>query len=477
MTETSIEKGIKRNFSEEEWEATPESVKDDFINLERYVLKLFERKKQLEERIDELEVKAKKNSRNSSKPPSSDNPFDRPPRDNDKKPKGKSGAKAGHPGHRQKLMKPTETVSILPQECECGNKEFDEIKPFYTHQEIELPKIKMEVTHFILHQGQCSSCAKTIKTTIYPQHRSGYGPRLSALIGETSGIEGNSRSTVKEFCSSVLDFHISLGAIGKVIYRVSEAIKPHYEAIAKVARKSEVNGIDETSWFKNGTLMWLWAMVNSRVAFFMIHKRRSKEAFLALIGDWKGILISDGYGVYQKWINLRQTCLAHLIRIATDLSERLNPDIQSFGEKALLLLQSLCNMAKVKPSEEQWNDFYAKLIDLIFDNHHRKDDAGKLARRLLKELDSLWVFLEVAGVEPTNNNTERGLRFAVLWRKRSQGTRADKGDRWVERILSLKQTARLRGISSFNILTDAMNCYFKEQQPDLSWIYLNNPKS
>jgi transposase len=274
-----------------------------------------------------------------------------------------------------------------------------------------------------------------------------------------------------------LDFHISLGAIGKVIYRVSEAIKPHYEAIAKVARKSEVNGIDETSWFKNGTLMWLWAMVNSRVAFFMIHKRRSKEAFLALIGDWKGILISDGYGVYQKWINLRQTCLAHLIRIATDLSERLNPDIQSFGEKALLLLQSLCNMAKVKPSEEQWNDFYAKLIDLIFDNHHRKDDAGKLARRLLKELDSLWVFLEVAGVEPTNNNTERGLRFAVLWRKRSQGTRADKGDRWVERILSLKQTARLRGISSFNILTDAMNCYFKEQQPDLSWIYLNNPKS
>lgn len=78
----------------------------------------------------------------------------------------------------------------------------------------------------------------------------------------------------------------------------------------------------------------------------------------------------------------------------------------------------------------------------------------KLVRRLLRELDSLWLFLAVAGpvrcllshraaVDPTNNRAERVLRFGVLWRKRSQGTRVDKRDRWVERILSLRQTARL----------------------------------
>ena len=62
------------------------------------------------------------------------------------------------------------------------------------------------------------------------------------------------------------------------------------------------------------------------------------------------------------------------------------------------------------------------------------------------------------------------IRYAVLWRKRSLGTQSEKGNRWVERILSLRQTCRLNGKSSFEVLVDAMNCYFKGQQPDLSWI-------
>ncbi len=71
------------------------------------------------------------------------------------------------------------------------------------------------------------------------------------------------------------------------------------------------------------------------------------------------------------------------------------------------------------------------------------DDAGRFARRLLREMDSLWVFLAHHGVEPTNNRAERALRCGVLWRKRSLGTASDKGNRWVERILSLKETCRL----------------------------------
>ena len=62
-------------------------------------------------------------------------------------------------------------------------------------------------------------------------------------------------------------------------------------------------------------------------------------------------------------------------------------------------------MAHAPPDEKTWNEFYIQLIDLIFDNIKRRNDAGKLARRLLREIDSLWVFLEVAGVEPTNNRS------------------------------------------------------------------------
>jgi len=460
---------LKRNFSDSDWAATPDAVKEDFIRLEKTDILLLKKIKELEEELHQLKMRVNKDSTNSDKPPSSDNPYK--PRPEKKNKKGRPGAKAGHRGHRQKLITPTEEIPLFPEVCQCGGNQFENNRPFYTHQEIELPEIQMGVTHFILHEGDCVDCGKTVKATLPKEHRTGYGPRLSSLIGDITGIQGNSRTTVQEFCRSVLKFEISLGTIQKVIDRISEAIEPHYQAIANRARKSDINGIDETPWKKNGILMYLWAMVNPKVAFFKIHKQRSKKAFLALIEDWKGILISDGYPVYQKWVNLRQTCLAHLIRTAKGLAEHPKRDIREFGENALEKLQQLCSMAKNKPNEKQWNDFYSGFIDLVCDNCTRHyDEAGQFARRLLKELDSLWVFLEVAGVEPTNNATERSLRFGVIWRKRSHGTRGEKGNRWVERILSLRQTACLRNLSCFDILVNAMNAYFKEQKPDLSWI-------
>jgi transposase len=73
-------------------------------------------------------------------------------------------------------------------------------------------------------------------------------------------------------------------------------------------------------------------------------------------------------------------------------------------------------------------------------------------------------------VSPTNNHAERMIRFGVLWRKCSQGTSSDKGNRWVERILTLRQTCRLRSLKTYPILVDAVRCYFKEQEPNLSWV-------
>jgi hypothetical protein len=85
-------------------------------------------------------------------------------------------------------------------------------------------------------------------------------------------------------------------------------------------------------------------------------------------------------------------------------------------------------------------------------------------------MDSLWVFLAQHGVEPTNNRAERALRCGVLWRKRSLGTASDKGNRWVERILSLKETCRLHARATYAVLVDAVSSFFYGQQPALSWI-------
>ena len=103
----------------------------------------------------------------------------------------------------------------------------------------------------------------------------------------------------------------------------------------------------------------------------------------------------------------------------------------------------------------------------------RSHSMRRLIDAIAGELESLWVFLDEKGVEPTNNRAERALRFAVLWRKRSNGTQSNKGNRWVERMLSLKQTCRMKSLPVFPILVNAINAYFKEQMPDLQWVFVN----
>jgi transposase len=229
-------------------------------------------------------------------------------------------------------------------------------------------------------------------------------------------------SAVQTFCASVLQVPLSLEAIQKMLDRVAHAIEPHYRTIASQARRAPVNDIDETSWFLTNTLHWLWVMANETVAFSIIHPHRSKAAFAALIGDWAGLLVSDGYRVYQTWVAQRQTCLAHLIRTAQGLAERSSPALAACGAWALVELQRLCPMATAPPTGGEWRAWYARLCRLIDQYHDRSDDTGRFVRRLLREMDSLWVFLVQHGVEPTNNRAERALRFGVLWRKRSHGT-------------------------------------------------------
>ena len=84
-------------------------------------------------------------------------------------------------------------------------------------------------------------------------------------------------------------------------------------------------------------------------------------------------------------------------------------------------------------------------------------------------MDSLWVFLAHHGVESTNNRAERALRCGVLWRKRSLGTASKKGNRWVERLLSLRETCRLQAQSTYSVLVEAMASFFHGRPPDLSW--------
>jgi transposase len=421
----------------------------------------------LQARMEALEAQRKKNSSNSNKPPSSDSPFKAKP-SGSAKPHAKTRKRKGH---RQVLLNPTDVRHLLPRQCSCGCTHFEETEAFHTHQVLELPEIKPLVEHWHLHRGRCAQCGKMVKAVLPPEKHTGYGPRLSAMIVELLGSHSDSRRAVEDFLFSVFGLSISQGAMQKIVDRASRAIVPHYQAIEAVAQAASVNHIDETSWKTRKELRWLWVMANTKTAYFRLHGNRSQKAFEELVGDWDGLLVSDGYALYRKWKHGRQTCLAHLIRRAKAVSEHPTRAVAKIGAWILNELRLLCRMAHDPPTRGEWGMLYARLMRIFRRHGEDKDAAGGLVRNLMKEGACLWTFLRQEGVGPTNNHAERMLRFPVIWRKRSFGTRNEKGERFVERMLSLRQTCRIQLRRTYPVLVDAFQSLFAGRQPDTAFIH------
>jgi transposase len=125
-----------------DWELTPPAVQD-------YIRPLRERVSQLEKQVETLPGRVEKTSQTSSKPPSSDSPFQKPKRTRQKS-GGKRGAQKGHPGTGPKLLTPTAVPLIEPGPCVCGHGQLVSLTPSYTQQVIDLPPIEMDITPLIL---------------------------------------------------------------------------------------------------------------------------------------------------------------------------------------------------------------------------------------------------------------------------------------------------------------------------------------
>jgi transposase len=231
----------------------------------------------LRARVEELEAQLNKNSSNSNKPPSSDSPFEKRP---EKTKKAKKSRK--RKGMRQQCLRPTELVELFPRECSCGCRSFAEHEPYYIHQVIETSEIKPEISHILLYRGRCLACGKTGKAHIPHEVRTGFGPRISALVAELAAVHGDSRRAVQEFLFSVLGIPVSQGAMQNILDRVSRAIAPHHEAIGEAVRSAPVNHIDETTWkTKHPPSMGQWSMFYARLLRLIgLYRDQADEAGL-----------------------------------------------------------------------------------------------------------------------------------------------------------------------------------------------------
>ena len=214
-------------FPRSDWEQVPPSV-------QAFILSLVQR-------IEVLEGKLSENSQNTSRPPSSDSPYRKPRTQTKATKRKKRGAQKGHKGARQVLLDSTEVVDVQPDPCDCGCTEVLGAWAYHTHQQVELPKIQLDVTHFRFLQGPCARCGKLVRAhrgQLPAPQQVGYGPRLTALVGLLSGTVGVSRRDTQQVLHSVLGAPVSLGAIQKMIDRTSQAIEPHYEAIGACVRRA-----------------------------------------------------------------------------------------------------------------------------------------------------------------------------------------------------------------------------------------------
>jgi transposase len=333
-------------FSPTEWALTPPAV-------EAPVQRLQQRVHQLEQQVETLQGRVERTSQTSSKPPSSDAPFHKPTRQ-PRPSGGPRGARPGHPGHGPTLLSPREGRLIKPAPCACGHGALVSLAPYSTHQVIALPPLEMDITHCVLHQGIGAGCGQHRTAQVPPEHPAGYGPRLTALLGALAGMQRTPWRLVQDFCHAVLPIPMRLGAVQNMINRVLQAIVPHDEAMATLARQALVGSMDATPWDGHNPLPWLWTLTTATVSRSLMPPHRSTEAFAALIEDWQGLLVSDGDGVYQAWVNRRQPCLAHLIRTARGVSVHRQAALAACGAWALKEWQRLWAMAKAPPTGGEW---------------------------------------------------------------------------------------------------------------------------
>lgn len=446
------------------------------------IAELEQRLAQQQQQIANLEARLNTNSSNSSTPPSA-NPLGAPKSKKKDRSKRKRGGQPGHPPHLKTLLPPervSHTEVIVPDECsgchaplpaEAGPNDSD-IKRF---QFVELPPIIVKVVEYQAHTRTCLCCGKVNQATIPADIRKhSIGPRLTGTLSYLTGNLGLSKSNVEDLVEDVFGVPIATGTVANLEQEVSAALEiPHQQAIAAV-RQADVAFADETSWKLWGKLCWLWAAATTSVAVFVIYGKRSALGFAAILGtEFDGILHSDRYHVYlQVPAERRQICWAHLKRDFQKVVDR-GGDSVFVGRRGLRI---------VKEVFAAWHEFQeekvtrpqlqarieplaARLNKALVEGAFGEDaQVARFCENVLKLESALWTFVTKEGVEPTNNFMERLMRLPVLWRRRSFGCNSEAGCRYVERILTVVQTCRLRNRNVLEYLHDAVAAH-REGRP------------
>lgn len=444
---------------------------------------------ELERRLAALEARLNTTASNSSTPPSA-NPLGAKPPVVKKKSKRKRGAQPGHPPHLKELLpadRITKTEVVVPTVCEGCQAALPTVAgpsdpPPKRFQVVELPPIAVDVVEYQAHARTCLCCGRVTAAAIPAAIRAhGVGPRLTATLSYFSGCHGVSKRGVEEIAESVFGAPIALGTVSNLEREVSAALEPAHREALDAVRKAPVKFADETSWKLWGKLCWLWAAATVGVAAFVIHAKRGKVGLKALLGDRiEGLVHSDRWHVYlQVPEERRQLCWAHLKRDFQKIVDGGGPSL-FVGRRGLRIVRELftawhafrAGTLTRSRLQEVCAALEGRLGQTLLEGAFGTDPkVAAFCENLIALEPALWTFAKREGVEPTNNFMERLVRLAVLWRRRSFGCNSEAGCRFVERILTVVQTCRLKTANTLEFLTAAVTAH-RAGQPGPSLVAL-----
>jgi transposase len=439
--------------------------------------KLRRRVAELEALLRDLQARLGQHAGNSSVPPSANPPA--APKPVVKAPSGRPpGAQPGH-APCQRLRLPAERVQHVvhhrPRTCRgCGHDLPAEPGPHDPeptwHQVAELPEITARITEHQGHTRICPCCGVQTHAAIPADVRAHTrGARLTAVMAYLSGARHDSKRGVEEVVETVFGVPVALGTVSAVEQEVSAALAPAHAEVAACVQAAPVKNVDETGWKQAGKLCWLWTAVTAQATYFVIHARRGLAGLTALLGPTlTGLLTTDRWGTYNRLgVYRRQLCWAHLKREFQGLVDRGGASA-ALGEELLDFTQDVFHWwYRVRDgtlSRATLRTYIDEQRPWLREQLQRGRACGgaktaALCTALLDWEPALWAFVRVEGVEPTNNAAERALRPAVLWRKRSQGSRSDAGCRFVERMLTAVQTLRGQQRNVLAYLQEAVSAH------------------
>ena len=430
--------------------------------------------------IEEFERRVNRNSGNSSLPPSQDSSETRAERRRRAREKAKQwskrkpGGQPGHEGHHRQMValdRVDHRTQHHPERCRCGHR-FDgseeRVGDPVVHQTWELPPIRPSVFQYELVRLRCPCCGKP-RLADLPQGVtwSAFEARLEAHIATLAGVYRLSRRQVRQVVQEVFAIPISVGAVDAAIMRMSAILKDPWEQLRTYIQKAQQVHADETGWRLQGAYQCLWVATTALAACFRIDPHRTKEAAKELLGkEFGGFVICDRYAGYH-WLDVlqQQLCWAHVIRQLVEVSERQRTP----GRLGKRLLKAAREVIKTHHRylaedhdldwlREQLTPLRERIKELLQQGargHHQR--TANFCAGLLAEYDALWTFCDVKDIEIplTNNAAERALRHAVIIRRVQGGTQSEQGNRWIERVLSIRETLRLQDRSALDYLIGA----------------------